>query len=308
MISVIIPVFNNAPFISKAIDSALIQTQVSEVIIIDDGSSDDSLSICKALASKNTNIKILQHPDKKNHGRSASRNLGIKNASGTYIAFLDADDFYLPDRFTNDLEILKDSTIDGVYNAISGHFYRDYTIKEKEKLELTTIREELTPESLFENMGPIGHCGYFSGIGLTVRRDIFDKTGYFNETLVVAEDTELWLKMSLKATLVGGILKNPVSMRGVHDLNVSFRSESLYNSNLLKMYDSLYSWGKLHNIGVKKLSKIWKRVWIYRRKNNSTLSGDLSIWFKELVFRPDLIFHTDNYKTFPLFWRLKNKF
>lgn len=308
MISVIIPAYNAELYIRKAIESVLIQTEITEIIIVDDGSTDKSLSICESMACENDNIKILQHHDEKNHGRSASRNLGIKNATGQYIAFLDADDFYLPGRFTKDLELLKDQSVDGVYNAISAHFYRDFTLTEKNKLELTTIRDVVSPERLFECMGPIGHYGYFSGIGLTVKKSIFEKVGLFNENLQVGEDTELWLKMSLKANLVGGMLDTPVSQRGVHNLNVSFKSESLYKSNLLKMYTSLYSWSKSNDISLQRLSKIWQKIWLYRRINNSSLNSDLSIWFKEILAKPNLMFYADNYKTFPLFWRVKNKF
>lgn len=309
MISVIIPVFNSQDFISKSIDSALMQPQVTEVVVIDDGSTDESVSIILNMQKGDNRIKFYQHHDKKNHGRSVSRNLGILNAESEFIAFLDSDDFYLPGRFDLDIEILnKKESVDGVYNAIGAFFYRKYTEKEEGKLRITTVRDSINPENLFDNMGPIGHYGYFSGIGLTVRKNIFDKIGNFNENLKVAEDTELWLKMSLKANLVGGILNTPVSMRGVHDSNVSFKSESLYNCNLLKMYNSLYLWGKLNKISLERLTKIWQKIWLYRRINNSRLNKDLLIWFKELLVKPDLIFYADNYKTFPVFWRLKNKF
>ena len=173
LISVIIPVYNSDLYIQKAIESVLLQPEDIEIIIVDDGSSDESLSICKNIAKENEKIIIIQHHDKKNHGRSASRNLGIMNAKGNYIAFLDADDFYLPNRFTKAIEILKKDSIDGVYNAISAHFYREFSLTEKNKLQLTTVRELIAPDKLFECMGPIGHYGYFSGIALTVKRNIF---------------------------------------------------------------------------------------------------------------------------------------
>lgn len=308
MISVIIPVFNSQDYILKSIHSALIQLEVSEVVVVDDGSIDDSVSLILKMQKDDLRIKFYQHLDKKNHGRSATRNLGIKRATGMYIAFLDSDDYYLPNRFGNDIKILEeDQSIDGVYNAISAHFYRNFSKDEQDKLKLTTIREKVNSDKLFENMGPMGHLGYFSGIGLTVKRSIFDKIGLFNESLEVAEDTELWLKMSLKTRLVGGILDKAVSIRGVHDSNVSFKAESLYNANLLKMYSSLYYWSKANNVEIRKLSKIWKKIWLYRRINNTTFKNDLLFWLKDFFSKPCVIFFEDNYKTFPIFWRLKNR-
>lgn len=309
MISVIIPVFNAAAFLEKAIASVLIQPEVVEVMIVDDGSTDTSLHICNGLAKQNNRIKMLQHPDKQNHGRSASRNLGIKNATGKYIAFLDADDYYLPNRFTNDIEILeKEVAMDGVYNAISAHFYREATTIEKEKLQLTTIREPLAPELLFENMGPIGHMGYFSGIGLTVRKTIFEKVGYFNEALEVAEDTELWLKMALLAKLQSGIIFTPVAMRGVHEENVSFHNDALYAVNNLSMYEYLLVWSFNKNIVLSRIDLIWKKIWMYRALNCTNLASDLLFWSRTIVKYPKLLKLKRVYKTFPLLKRVKHIF
>jgi glycosyltransferase involved in cell wall biosynthesis len=307
MISVIIPVYNAENYVSKAVMSALGQEEVSEVIVVDDGSSDQSLNICQAIAKTASRVKIFTHNDRVNLGRSHTRNLGIKKANGKYIGFLDADDFYLPNRFTKDVAMLEsDNGIDGVYNAIGVHFYRAYTEKESKKLKLTTIREKISGKNLFELMGPIGHMGYFSGIGLTVRKNIFDKVGLFNENLVVAEDTELWLKMSLKANLVGGVLHKPVSMRGVHFSNVSFKKEDLYNRNFLKMYMSLYQWSKRNELSLNRLSIIWEKIWFYRRSNNTQLSSDVFYWIKEMLKTPKMLLFNNNYKTFPFFWRLKS--
>ena len=306
MISVVIPVYNAENYVSKAIMSALDQEEVSEVVVVDDGSSDQSLNICQAIAKNAARVKIFTHDNHVNLGRSHTRNLGIKKANGKYIGFLDADDFYLPNRFSKDIAIFEsDIGIDGVYNAISAHFYRAYTEKESKKLKLTTVREKIPSENLFELMGPIGHMGYFSGIGLTVRKNIFDKVGWFNENLVVAEDTELWLKMSLKAKLIGGILQKPVSMRGVHFSNVSFKEEDLYNRNFLKMYISLYEWSKRNNLSLRRLSIIWKKIWVYRRTNKTGLIDDVFYWIIEMLKAPKMLLFNNNYKTFPIFWRLK---
>mgnify|MGYP003630548675 FL=1 len=118
-ISVIVPAYNVEQFIEKAIVSIIQQPEVSEILVINDGSTDKTLEIVEKLQKNDYKIKIFNHYNSINKGRSASRNLGIKNAKENYIAFLDADDFYLENRFANDKKIFdKNKYIDGVYNAV----------------------------------------------------------------------------------------------------------------------------------------------------------------------------------------------
>ncbi len=107
-ISVIIPAYNVESFIEKAIMSAIQQSEVNEVVVINDGSTDKTLQIIENLKNSNPKIKIFHHKNRSNQGRSASRNLGIKEATGNYIAFLDADDFYLSNRFSKDQIIFEE--------------------------------------------------------------------------------------------------------------------------------------------------------------------------------------------------------
>ena len=96
-ISVIIPVYNAAPLIRRCLDSVLAQKgkYTYEVLLIDDGSTDDSVEIIKSY--NNTKFKIFQQ---KNKGPAAARNVGITNALGKYIAFLDADDYWEDEYYT----------------------------------------------------------------------------------------------------------------------------------------------------------------------------------------------------------------
>lgn len=90
-ISIIIPVYNTEKYIERCLQSVLAQTyQQFEIIIVDDGSTDGSIEICKKYALKISKIKIVQI---KNSGQSVARNVGIKNASGDYICFVDSDDW-----------------------------------------------------------------------------------------------------------------------------------------------------------------------------------------------------------------------
>ena len=90
MVSIIVPVYNASEFITKCIESVINQAYKDfELIIINDGSTDNSLEICQSFAIQDKRIKIV---NKENSGVSTSRNIGIKESSGEWIMFLDADD------------------------------------------------------------------------------------------------------------------------------------------------------------------------------------------------------------------------
>ncbi|SDS23356.1 Glycosyl transferase family 2 [Gillisia sp. Hel1_33_143] len=264
-VSVIIPVFNTQLYIEKAILSALDQKEVAEVIVVDDGSTDDTSKILAKLENENSKIRTYKHSNGENRGRAFSRNLGIKMATSSFIAFLDADDYYLENRFQNDARLFaEDYGIDGVYNAIGVHFYRNASEEEKERLMLTTINYKIKSNELFDKMSPKGDAGHFHGNGLTVKREIFKKVGYFDNRLKVAEDTHMWIKMSLKAKLIAGILDRPVSIRGVHDSNVfHLYSTILYKRNMALMFNSLLKWAYSNQLKMSVLEYFYKNSYIY---------------------------------------------
>ncbi|AUC84424.1 glycosyltransferase family 2 protein [Polaribacter sp. ALD11] len=298
-LSVIIPVYNGELFIEKAIHSAVIQPEVTEVIVINDGSTDETQRILDRLKQEIAKLKVVHHTNKLNKGRSASRNLGIKVSTGNYIAFLDADDYYLENRFKNDLLLFeKNENIDGVYNAIGVHFYREANQNEKKQLQLTTVKEAINSRELFEIL-LLGTKNYFSIDGLTVNSKIFDKTGYFSESLVVAEDTELILKMALKATLVSGVIDTPLAIRGVHEDN-SFSNEELYKVYRYEMYHSLLNWVIKNNYPINKIDAVLRCLFLYRKLDSKNLFIEIKYWFKLLIMNPTCIKSLLFFKSFPL--------
>lgn len=104
-ISIIVPIYNAELFLEKSIQTLLDQTlKKIEIILVNDGSTDNSLNICYKLQSKDNRIKVFS---KENQGVSSARNFGIKKSTGKYIGFFDADDFVMPDMF----EILLDNLL-----------------------------------------------------------------------------------------------------------------------------------------------------------------------------------------------------
>jgi len=109
-VSVVMPVFNAERYLAEAIESVLAQTLDSwELLIVDDGSTDGSARIADRYAARRpAAIRHLSHDRRENRGASASRNLGIRYASGEYLAFLDADDVYLPKKLDDQVRILDE--------------------------------------------------------------------------------------------------------------------------------------------------------------------------------------------------------
>lgn len=108
IVSVIIIFFNEEKFIESAIASVLAQTYSNwELLLVDDGSTDRSSAIAQSYAEKFPAVKYLEHQRHKNCGMSASRNLGINRSCGEYIAFLDGDDIWLPDKLEQQVAIMS---------------------------------------------------------------------------------------------------------------------------------------------------------------------------------------------------------
>lgn len=254
-ISVIIPVYNAQDFLEKAVNSALYFEEVKEVLLINDGSSDNSLMVCEQLVSKNSRVKLLQHHDKGNHGAGATRNLGLAKASQEYIAFLDADDYYLPNRFDVEREAFKDSKIEGVFGAIGVDFLSQKGEEEfKSKFKnnnLTTVNYPAEGKDVFLGLMDLSsnYFGiFFSLIGLTVRKSSITKNKIkFNPELRVHQDTDFNLRLSYYCNLKTGSIKEAVSIRGVHDDNRITKIKpysSRFYQNIFKLYTSLYEWSK----------------------------------------------------------------
>ena len=298
-LSVIIPIYNCDRFIEKTIASVIAQPEVTEIVIVNDGSTDRTGILLDQLKLQNPKLKIYHHQNKSNKGRSASRNLGIQKATGEYIAFLDADDYFLPNRFANDIKVFQENeNCDGVYNAVGFHFYRAITTEEQSQFKLNTMTKGIEPDFLFDALIS-GKYGFFHIDGLTVKKSVFGATGLFNEALVVSEDSDLFWKMSLKTRLVGGILGEPVAKRGIHDANI-FDRDDLYKIYVIKMYESLISWSSENRIPLVKIDALLKWIWLLKYKQNNNLLNNSLYWSKLFFTNSRLLFTYLSVKYFPI--------
>ncbi|MBI5761260.1 MAG: glycosyltransferase [Planctomycetales bacterium] len=190
-VSVIIPTFNRAVLVTRAVESVLGQTlPADEVIVIDDGSTDDTRDVLTRFGNR------IRYVFQENQGVSAARNRGIEAATGRYIAFLDSDDEWLPLKLERqvahleshpeiDFVTCRDSTDDG---QLKTETYRD----PRHQLRQFLIRPFYSNPSRY-----------------LVRRECFEEFGRFDPRFPPAEDLEMWLRL-LKAGCRFDILSEPL--------------------------------------------------------------------------------------------------
>ncbi|MDQ0591913.1 glycosyltransferase involved in cell wall biosynthesis [Chryseobacterium ginsenosidimutans] len=255
-ISVITPVYNAEKYVTQAVESALQFEEVYEVILVEDKSPDNALEVCKQLAKKYDRVKLFQHPDKGNHGAGSTRNLGLEKASGDFIAFLDADDYYLPNRFDAEKELFKDPKVEGIYGALGVHYYSEKAKEQYYQLfkdNLTTVYKKHNPKDVFPGqIGMRGSFGLFSIDCLTIRRDAMIKKlhPFFKTHLRLHQDTEFLFRLSYYLDLYPGILDKAVAIRGVHENNritdVDLKKVKPATTKLL-LWKEINDWAKSEN-------------------------------------------------------------
>lgn len=271
--SVIIPVYNARKYIAQAVESALEQSETGEILLVEDGSSDGALEECIKLAKKYCQVKLLQHKDGRNMGPSISRNIGINNAGFKYIAFLDADDYYLPNRFKKTVDVFRNYIIaDGVYEAVGKNFEEVTDQSSKNEAlsnDLITIHGSIEPDYLFKKLMKLNaHYGSLHLDGLTVRKDLFIKSGYFNEKLPLHQDTELIWKMIALGRLFPGNTEFPVAIWRAHKSNritSHIANKRKHYKTSLDMWKYLCTWSK-EQLSVEKQYLVALRSVAYMRK------------------------------------------
>ena len=183
LVSVIIPTYNRGWAIKEAVDSVLAQDYEDfELLVVDDGSTDNTPEVLDAYGGA---LKILRQENK---GVSAARNRGIENASGRFVAFLDSDDLWLPQKLSRQVEF---------FNRIP-----DALICQTEEIWIRNgvrvnpkKRHKKPSGMIFE---PSLALCLVSPSAVMIRRSLFEIVGSFDETLPACEDYDLWLRISCR--------------------------------------------------------------------------------------------------------------
>ncbi|MDY6903909.1 MAG: glycosyltransferase [Thermodesulfobacteriota bacterium] len=185
LVSVIIPCYNRERYIQKTVDSVLQQTYPNiEVIAVDDGCTDNTREILDRLREK---VTVLEHPGRINKGQSAAINLGLRMAAGDYIAILDSDDLFLPDKIEKQVNYLEKRPEIGIV------YTNGYGIDENDNRLYSFYddnhSEPSNPEKVLMN------C-YFSLPSNALTRNVaFQTAGYFDESLRSAQDHDMAIRL-----------------------------------------------------------------------------------------------------------------
>ena len=279
--SVIIPLYNIAPYVAKAIESVLAQTFMDyELIIVDDGSKDNSEEIAFQSISGHGNCRLLKQ---ENAGVSMARNNGVAASSGDFLCFLDADDWWEPTFLEEMAELTEEFPDAGIYGT-------NYTIvnETSRRTRVATVGVETG----FER-GYINYCKVYARTmymplwtgAVCMPRMVFDEMGGFPKNIKLGEDFLLWIRVALKYKVA--FMNKSLAYynqdvdavnRGVNKLyrpqehmlwNVGFLSEEEKNNpDYKQLIDNLRTRGLLpyylakdyHEVARKELEKVdWSR-------------------------------------------------
>ncbi|MBK7724458.1 MAG: glycosyltransferase family 2 protein [Dehalococcoidia bacterium] len=214
-VSVVIPAYNAARFLAEAIESVLAQTVApAEVIVVDDGSTDQTGRI--AMGFSEVRLISLAHS-----GVSVARNHGVGAATGSFIAFLDADDTWRPDKLDRQLSLARSSPEVGVVMARQAYRF-----------------EGLVPAWFRGPTDGSSEPGYMPSNWL-VRRRSWEVVGGFDERMSHSEDTD-WLARAVDLGVAVAMVDEPLVTHRIHDSNASGLPREVRQGVLRALRDSVH--------------------------------------------------------------------
>ena len=187
MVSIVVPLYNKEKYILQCLLSIANQDFKDwECIIVDDGSTDESIFLVKKFILQTPgNWKVLS---KQNGGPSSARNYGIRNSIGQFVAFIDSDDVWLPNKLSRQLEVLFNAP-----NALMS--LTDYVIVEEDCSKIKVVRNSKEPQLLSKWLNMRGFGGLVESTGL-VRQGVFEASLFFDENLGTGEGLDFMLRVA----------------------------------------------------------------------------------------------------------------
>lgn len=197
IVDVVIPAFNAARYINETLESVALQGDVVQsVIIVNDGSTDNTAQVIDAFCQKHPHLTVrLIHQE--NQGLACARNTGIKATSAPYIALLDADDVWLAHKLSAQLAIFRKTS-----DLKLGLVYCAYELIDQGSKPILGKNIIIQPHLRGQVSSRLQTGNFISGSGSSVliRASVFQDVGYFDETLVASEDWDMWLRIAQKYT------------------------------------------------------------------------------------------------------------
>lgn len=191
-VSVVVGAYNAAPWIRDTLDSALAQTlDDTEVIVVDDGSTDATPQILEAYGDA---IRLVRQA---NQGPAAARNRGVAEARGTYVAFLDHDDLWLPDKLARQLDALRQA-------PAAAWCYTDAAWFDSDTGQTMHLASQFAPPREGDVLLPLFGGNFLTFASTLVRRDVLEDAGGFDTSPGVRnlDDWDLWLRVAERHPLV----------------------------------------------------------------------------------------------------------
>jgi len=209
--SVIIPSYNRADLIPRALDSILVQTHPArEIIVVDDGSSDKTARILREIYPE------VHYYYQRHSGVSAARNRGISLTNSRWIALLDSDDAWLPEKLSAQASAIRANPTSRLIHTNEIWYRNGKQIQQKK-------RHQKSGGRIFERCLPL--CA-ISPSSAVIRRDVFADIGLFDESLKACEDYDFWLRYCAREPVV--FLDQPLVQKfGGHADQLSRRTDSL---------------------------------------------------------------------------------
>ena len=222
LVSVIMPAYNAAPFIAEAINSVIKQTYSHwELFIIDDASTDGSVEVINSFTSTDQRITLIKNPI--NQGPGFSRNMGTEKALGAFIAFLDADDLWLPQKLESQLEFMRENNLELTFSSY-------YLQKENQNSPFAIV--EALPVLTYSKLLKSNYVGNLTGI-----YDV-SKTGkVFAPVMRKRQDWAMWLTIIKRQGSTRSIAR-PLAIYRVRQESLSNNKSSLisYNFRIYREY------------------------------------------------------------------------
>ena len=274
-VSVIIPTFNRFSLISRAIDSVLNQTiKPFEIIVVDDGSSDNTSTFIK------NNYKSVKLIKQNNLGVSKARNVGIKNSSGDWIALLDSDDEWKNNKLEVQIKSLSEYDYYSVCHTNEIWIRNGIRVNQKK-------RHQKYGGDIFDKCLDICRI---SPSSIIFKKNIIDEVGWFDEGLPICEDYDLWLRITANFKIL--FIDKPLvikygghsdqlskSVNGIEAYRIKSLENLLSNTKLIKDYKLLTIKMLITKLG------IYKKGLLKRHKTNELLkiNHKIKFWKNKLI-------------------------
>lgn len=185
-VSAIIPCYNREDFIAETVRSVLEQSyREIELIVVDDGSTDGSRAVLEGFGER---LTLLEHPGRENRGQSAAINLGLRHATGRYVAILDSDDLWMPHKIEQQVAFLE-------AHPNIGLVYGNGTAIDEKGRQLYVIYGP-GHEERNEPARVLMDCYFLVPNNSLVRREVFDRVGGFDESLRAAQDHDMAIRIA----------------------------------------------------------------------------------------------------------------